>query len=81
MQRCPKCGYRDSVDWPAILSIAAVSFLYMVFMVAGDFVPKGYRLLGLVAYLLFLAATAWRALRNSRDKREYLKLHSSDGHA
>jgi len=36
MQRCPKCGYRET-DWPAVLTIVAVAVLYLKM----DTVPTG----------------------------------------
>ncbi len=73
MRRCPKCGYREGPDWPAVLWVLAFGFLYVVF-IASD-APRGYRLMGFVAFLLFLAGTAWKAFRDDRSRREYLKLH------
>jgi len=77
MERCPKCGHREGVDWPAVLCAVAFSILYFVFTFAEYeyHAPKGYRLVGFAAMLLFIAGNGWRQSRNKRDRREYLKLH------
>ena len=84
MQRCPKCGYRDRVDWPAMLWAVAFYFLFVVFLVATDPIPKGYRLLGVPyrlmwapAFFLFLAGTIWKSLRSIKDRNDYLKSNPS----
>jgi hypothetical protein len=74
MQRCPKCGYRE-VDWPAILTVLAFAALYGVFILAVDHAPLGLRIVGIVAFFLFLAANSWRLFRHNKNQREYLKLH------
>ena len=71
MQRCPKCGYREKYDWPAILTVMAFGLLYVAFVALHG--AKNYQLLGLVAFLLFLGAGAWNMLRNEKNRREYLK--------
>ena len=73
MQRCPKCGYREKYDWPAILWI--VGILYLVFISTGA--PRGLRFTGLVAFLLFLVASVWNMIRNERNRRDYLKSEAS----
>jgi hypothetical protein len=78
MQRCPKCGYREGTEWPWILCIAAVSVLYMAFILAIDRELRdvlNVRWVGLVAYLLFGAAMTWRGFREKRYHKEYLALH------
>lgn len=75
MQRCPKCGYRDRVDWPGILWVLAFGFLYLVFVLTAERAPRSYRFMGFVAFLLFTAGTGWRALRGQKDRSEYLKLN------
>jgi len=75
MQRCPKCGHRRGVDWPAVLWTVAFGILYLVFVVIPDHVPKSYRLAGLAAYLLFMAGGVWKGFRDKRDRSEYLKLN------
>jgi len=69
MQRCPKCGYREGVDWLSILWILAFTFASCSF-----YGPKSY-LLRAVASLLFAAGIFWRAVRDSRNYHEYRKLH------
>ena len=74
MQRCPKCGYRERYDWPAMLSVLAFALLYLVFVAAAPHVSRSYRLLALVAFVMFMAASAWNMLRNERNRREYLRV-------
>ena len=74
MQRCPKCGYRERYDWPAILSVIAFGVLYMVFTAVAPQVSRSYRVSALVAFGLFLAANVWNMLRNEKNRREYLKV-------
>ena len=76
MQRCPQCGYREGTDWPGILGTVSVATLYCVFIL-GDVTPPSLRLLGLIAYLVFLAGTWWRVSRDKRNREEYLKPHPS----
>ena len=76
MQRCPKCGYRERYDWPAILSVIAFGLLYMVFTAVAPQVSRGYRLLALVAFVMFMAASAWNMLRNEKNRRKYLRVES-----
>jgi hypothetical protein len=73
VQRCPKCGYREKYDWPAILSVIAFCVLYVGFGGMEEHVSRNNRLVGLGAFLLFLAASAWGMLRNEKNRREYLK--------
>jgi hypothetical protein len=75
MQKCPKCGYQERADWPAILWVVAFSVLYLVFIVLPVQVPKSYRLAGLAAFLLFQAGTIWKTLRDKRFRDEYRKLN------
>jgi len=76
MQRCPKCGYREKYDWPAILVQIAFALLYLAFFLAFDRAPRSYKLVGLGAFLLFASANWWNAIRNERNRKDYLKLHS-----
>jgi hypothetical protein len=71
MQKCPKCGYNDGVDWPVILWVVAFGFLYLVFIGAADFAPRSYRLLGGAAFTLFSAGTVWKALRDRQRRRRH----------
>jgi hypothetical protein len=75
MQRCPKCGYREGLDWPWILSYIAFAFLDIVFTSSRVHMPRTYWMLGTAACALFLTAMAWREFRNRRTRREYEKLH------
>jgi hypothetical protein len=79
MQRCPKCGYRDRMDVPWILSALAFLLLYSASVFAVDHAPMIYRIMALAAFVLFVAGGAWRGFRNKKDKKdhdEYLKLNS-----
>jgi hypothetical protein len=83
MQRCPKCGYRDRVDWPAILWRVAFGLLYSMllfeFYFGCEHLPRtrSYRLVELVvgscSCLLFGFGDTWKRLRDKRDRNEYLK--------
>jgi hypothetical protein len=68
MQRCPKCGYSERVDWPGILGIVAFFLLYFVWMI-GDYRPRDLRGLGLAALILFLAASTWKVLKLKASRR------------
>jgi hypothetical protein len=57
---------------PAMLWVVAFGLLYFVFVAAGN-VSAGYRLIGLAAFIVFLAASTWNMLRNEKNRREYLK--------
>jgi hypothetical protein len=74
MQRCPKCGYRDRMDLPWILSAVAFLLLYWAFVFAGGHPPMSYRIMGSAALLLFMAGGIWRGFRNKKNHDEYLKL-------
>lgn len=75
MQKCPKCGYNEGVDWPTALMIASCSALYIAFLLGTDEAPKGLRMFGLASYLVFSVGTAWKASRKKRAHDEYLRLH------
>jgi len=81
MQRCPKCGYRDRVDWSWILCSVAFVLLYFASIFGADRIPTSYRTMvfaaRFAAFLLFMAGTVWKGLRNKRDRDEYLKLNPS----
>ena len=62
MQRCPKCGYRERIDWPGILGVLAFGLLYVVWML-GNYSPRELRGLGLAAMVLFVIASIWKVLR------------------
>jgi hypothetical protein len=76
MQRCPKCGYRE-LDGPAILAVVAFATLYLIFILTADHAPMSIRIVGLVAFFMFSGANSWRAFKDRRNHREYLKLHPS----
>ena len=73
MQKCPKCGYSDGADWPAMLLIAAFILVDVVAWMSG--VPKAVRLALSGGTLLLVASFWWRALRETRNRVEYLKSH------
>jgi len=75
MKRCPKCGYKEGIDWPYVLEVVAFGFLLMVFILTADFAPRGYRLAGLAAFFLFTIAGTWSGIRSARNDREYRKVH------
>lgn len=75
MQRCPKCGYRDAIDWPAILGFFAFAILYAVFLMAVEPSNQNLRVVALAAWLVFLAAFLWREMRKRKDELEYFKDH------
>ena len=77
MQRCPKCGYRDGTDWPRILCSVAFIFLYLVFMLGGDYLSKRWNLLGTMALLVFTLGTFLQIRRDRRNQRQYLEMHPS----
>jgi hypothetical protein len=77
MWSCPKCGYREKVDWPAILWAVAFTVLYLVFRVTSDHLAKSYRVVGLAAYLLFWVGNVWKYFKSKKDHDEYLKLNPS----
>jgi hypothetical protein len=57
-----------------MLSVIAFGLLYLVFVAAAPHVSRGYRLLALVAFVMFMAASAWNMLRNEKNRREYLRV-------
>jgi hypothetical protein len=76
MKRCPKCGYREGFDWPSLLVGLAFLFLYAMFtVVVGDYIPKNYRWMVMLALLLFLAGEFWKSRREKKCHEEYLKLN------
>jgi hypothetical protein len=68
MQKCPKCGYDEGVDWPVLLWVVSFTVLYIVFIAAADYAPRNYRFMGYGAFTIFTAGTLWKVLRN-RAKR------------
>jgi hypothetical protein len=76
MQRCPKCGYKDGFNWPALLWMCSFMTLYVLWMM-GNYTPREYRWAGLAAFFVFNLGVVWMALRNARNYREYRKLNPS----
>ena len=74
MQQCPKCGYKEGIDWPGILWVISFFALYLLW-VLGDYRPREYRWVGLGAFLLFNVGFAWMLIRGARNYREHRKLH------
>jgi len=75
MQKCPKCGYDEGIDWPSGLLIAAFC---LVSVVAGISGPRIVQLGCGVGWFLFLAAIIWRSAREDKNRVEHLKLHPPD---
>jgi len=73
MQRCPKCGYTERVDWPGILGVIAFALLLLVWIL-GNYEPRELRGWGVVALILFSASSVWRALKLKKYKR-----HTAEG--
>jgi hypothetical protein len=78
MPLCPKCGNRQSMDWPVILMTISFGLLYVVFILTADNDPRQYRLAGLLAFLLFLVAATWKGVRAKHSRRENLKQDAGD---
>ena len=76
MRRCPQCGYNEGTDWFRALSVLAFGLLYLIYIVSADSTPK-WRLIGLIAYLTFMAGGFWRGIKDKKNHDEYLKLHPS----
>jgi hypothetical protein len=51
--------------------------LYVLFM---SYAPRGYREFGMFALFPFLAGSWWKVARETRNNREYLKLHPAKDH-
>ena len=64
MQRCPKCGYRDGIDWPWVLAIVA----FVVLKLSPE--HGSYRIVGVGATFLFATAMVWYAIRSLRNYRD-----------
>ena len=61
MQRCPKCGYKEGRDWPAVLLLLAFGVVSLGAEILG--VQKNVRLCIAVGWLLVAASFAWRMVR------------------
>jgi len=68
MQRCPKCGYREGIDWPEVVRIFAFCLLGSAFMLS-DVQPR-LRLSGEIAIVLFFAVGVWMRIREGRKHRK-----------
>ncbi len=75
MHRCPKCGYRERFDWPAVLVGASCGILFVLLTLVEDYVPRIYRIwviaIGLFAFLLFVAGTLWKGYRDRMEDVQY----------
>lgn len=63
MQKCPQCGYKQGPNWPLVLFVISFNVLYVVWML-GNYQPKEFKLIGLVAYLSCWVAIAGMLIRN-----------------
>ena len=72
MQKCPKCGYNEGLDWPGILMILAFCIVTIVGGISG---VKSVQLSAAVGMFLLTASTFWRMVRQDRNRVEYLKSH------
>jgi len=84
MQRCPKCGYRETrkIDGPGILWFLAFFLLYFVWML-GDYSPRPLRSVGLAALILFIAGAVWKVLKlksSNRTAEEQSAQHPANSH-
>jgi len=72
MQRCPKCGYRQRLDWLGIVPRVSVCILFLLVMFIGNYAPGGYRMLvvviGGLAFLLFVFAVWWKEHRDRMEE-------------
>ncbi len=75
MQKCPHCGYDEGTDWARVSGVVAVGLLYVIYIVSADQTPKSWRLVGLLAYLIFIFGGVWRGIKDKRNRDEYLRLH------
>ena len=74
MQRCPKCGYHQRLDWPALVS-GLVSYVVCAALIFGTWKPK-YREIGFGALLLFSLVRLWM-MRDGNS--EHMTLFANDG--
>ena len=77
MQRCPKCGYREGVDWPRGLCGVAFFGLCAPFIFGGNYFPRSLNLVWIAALVIFSFGDYLRIRREKRNEREYLKAHPS----
>jgi hypothetical protein len=75
MQRCPKCGYRQRLDWPSVLPGISFCILYVLLMLTEGYLPRVYRIwvdvICFLAFLLFLTGTWWRGYRARMEEIEH----------
>jgi len=85
MQRCPKCGFNEGVDWPVMLFILAFGILQIAFILALDFVPHveklPYKVCGIAAMVVYASGVIWLSLRRNKSYREYKRLQGNVGSA
>jgi hypothetical protein len=76
MQKCPRCGYDEGVDWPEKLIYLAFAILWVGFAFP-DHVSRRLELLRIVAMALWLAGVIWKSSRYKKLQREHEKLHQA----
>jgi hypothetical protein len=76
MQKCPKCGYNEGLDWPAVLMI--VAFVLVSVAAGGSGASKRVQLSIAAGMFLFAASMFWRAARDDKNRVEYWKSHPPD---
>jgi hypothetical protein len=81
MRRCPKCGYGEGINWPEILLMLALMVMWAAFWGLALTKPGAhasrvyfYAVSGSMG--LLPAALYWKLVKETKDKIEYLKLHS-----
>jgi hypothetical protein len=80
MQRCPKCGYREKYDWPALLMVVGFALLYVVFILAEENVPRSYRLAGTGSFSSVLRCEHVECAEKQEELRRVSKVASTIGH-
>ena len=68
MKTCPKCGFREGLDWYSAVSDLLVTTMFLVVVLAPDHlpIPKPYRLVAIGAYGLFSASAIWKYFWDKR---------------
>ena len=77
MRVCPKCGYKEGINWPAVLWIVAFYSLYFIWML-GDYHPREPRQYGLAALMVFNAGVVWNAVRGLKHARQHKQIHPAN---